>query len=91
MQVTKHDHDYMAVLSRRFTGIYGEPQADQKHRTWELMRDLHSQDPTHMPWLSAGDFNEILFHHEKEGGVQRAQVCLDRFREALEFCEIHDL
>lgn len=71
--------------------MYGESQADQKHMTWELLRDLHSQDPTNLPWLTAGDYNEILYHHEKEGGVQRVQVCLDRFREALEASDLHDL
>jgi hypothetical protein len=23
-----------------------------------------------IPWLCAGDFNEILYHHEKEGGYR---------------------
>lgn len=44
-----------------------------------------------LPWLCAGDFNEILFHHEKEGGVPKNQACLDRFKEALEDCDLHDL
>lgn len=50
----------------RFTGIYGEPQTEQKHRTWTLLRDLANQQV--MPWLCAGDFNEVLYQHEKEGG-----------------------
>ena len=37
-----------------------------KHRTWKLLRDLHRLRD--MSWLCAGDFNEILHHHEKEGG-----------------------
>lgn len=44
-----------------------------------------------MPWLCAGDFNEIHYHHEKEAGVPRSQGCLNRFRGALEICELHDL
>jgi hypothetical protein len=76
----------------RFTGVYGESRAELKYLTWELLRDLFSQHETNpMPWLCAGDFNEILFHHEKEGGVPRSQACLDRFKEALEDCELHDL
>ena len=56
----------------RFTGIYGESRAELKHETWTVMRDLHDQYvQDQMPWLCAGDFNEILFHHEKEGGVPR--------------------
>lgn len=77
--------------SWRFTGIYGESRAELKLQTWALLHDLyvqHEDDP--MPWR-AGDFNEVLFHHEKEGGVPRGQSCLDRFREALEGCDLHDL
>jgi hypothetical protein len=36
-----------------------------------------------------GDFNEILFSYEKKGGRDRNQSCMDRFREALEFYELH--
>ena len=50
-----------------FTGIYGEPRMELKHRTWKLLRDLHGQRD--MSWLCVGDFNEILHHHEKEGGA----------------------
>jgi hypothetical protein len=43
------------------------------------------------PWLLAGDFNEILFAHEKEGGKQRHQRCMDKFRQVLEDCGVEDL
>lgn len=56
----------------RFTGIYGEAQAELKYKTWELLRSLHSEVTGSIPWLCVGDFNEILFHHEKEGGVPRS-------------------
>lgn len=65
----------------RFTGVYGFPQTEFKHRTWTLLRDLRAQDD--LPWLCAGDFNEILFQYEKEGGCARPQVQMDRFREAI--------
>lgn len=55
----------------RFTGIYGESRAELKHETWSLLRDLYAQHAVNpLPWLCAGDFNEILFHHEKEGVSQ---------------------
>ena len=73
----------------RFTGVYGESQGDLKYRTWEHLRGLHLQPAK--PWLCAGDFNEILFSHEKEGGRPRSQGCMDRFREAMEHCQLHDL
>jgi hypothetical protein len=41
------------------------------------------------PWLCAGDFNEILF--SQDGERPRSQSCMDRFRETLEYCRLHDL
>lgn len=73
----------------RLTGVYGEAQTDRKHKTWQDLRDMNSRPAK--PWLCVGDFNEILFSHEKEGGKDRSQSCMDRFREALEFCELRDL
>jgi hypothetical protein len=53
----------------RFTGVYGEAHTEFKFKTWDLLEASHMEDGDHLPWLCAGDFNEILFHHEKEGGV----------------------
>ena len=44
-----------------------------------------------LPWLCAGDFNEILFEFEKEGGAPKPQSQMDKFRETLEDCGLHDL
>jgi endonuclease/exonuclease/phosphatase family metal-dependent hydrolase len=52
--------------------------------------DWLGRQDNQLPWLCAGDFNEILYHHE-EGGVRRPQACLDLFKEALEGCELDDL
>jgi hypothetical protein len=74
-----------------FTGVYGEAKAEQKHRTWTLLHDLHAQQTDDsMAWLCAGDYNEILYQHEKEG-VKRAQACLDPFKNAIEVCGLYDL
>lgn len=55
------------------------------------MECLNVQDSDSLPWLCAGDFNEILFQHEKEGGKPRPQACLDCFKGALEVCDLEDL
>ncbi|KAE8774428.1 hypothetical protein D1007_53200 [Hordeum vulgare] len=66
----------------RFTEIYGVPRAEKKHVTWKVMRILHNQ--ASLPWVCAGDFNEVLFADEKEGGNEKTQACMGRFGEALE-------
>jgi hypothetical protein len=73
----------------RFTGIYGESKQGQKENTWRLLRTLHAQD--NLPWLCMGDFNEILFSHEKDGGPARAPGCMESFRKALEDTRLDDL
>jgi hypothetical protein len=64
----------------RFTGFYGEPRSDKKELSWKALRTLNAAR-RHL-WLCRGDFNEILMSHEKEGGVPKPQICMDRFREA---------
>jgi hypothetical protein len=73
----------------RFTGVYGEPKTEEREKTWKLLRTLKNQN--NRPWLCIVDFNETLHAWEKEGGVPKPQWRMDRFREALEFCELDDL
>ena len=75
----------------RLTGIHGEPNWDQKDQTWEAMRSLKNRDTNSLPWLAVGDFNEILYHHEKEGGRARLQRHLQAFHDALDDCELTDI
>jgi hypothetical protein len=73
----------------RLTGIYGEPSWDHKERTWDALRSLHNGET--LPWLVLGDFNEILFHHEKEGGRMRAPRQMQAFHDILEECDLVDI
>lgn len=54
----------------RFTGVYGEAHVEHKEKTWETLHSLISV--LRVPWLMAGDFNEVLFASEKEGGRPKA-------------------
>ena len=54
----------------RLTGIYGELDANRRKETWRLLRGLAAQYD--FPWCCYGDFNEILWDHEKSGhGLRR--------------------
>lgn len=70
----------------RFTGVYGHPKAEDRHRTWSLLKTLYPR--CSLPWLLGGDFNEILSRDEKIGGVPRRYGQMDAFREALDYCSI---
>jgi exonuclease III len=62
----------------RFTGIYGEPTTEKKEKTWKLLRVLHQQ--LNLPWLCAGDFNEVLYNHEKKGGADSSTTSNGEFQ-----------
>lgn len=73
----------------RLTGIYGEPRWEHKDKTWEASRSLNGM--IEKPWLVLGDFNEILFNHEKEGGRPRPQRYMQAFHNALVDCDLSDM
>jgi hypothetical protein len=73
----------------RLTGIYGEPRWQDKYKTWAKLRELKGNND--LPWVVIGDFNEIAFSHEKDGGNDRPPSYMQAFREALSDCGLEDL
>ncbi|KAL0458617.1 UNVERIFIED_CONTAM: putative mitochondrial protein, partial [Sesamum latifolium] len=65
------------------------PYHNQKHETWELLRQLHRRSS--LPWLCCGDLNAILFNHEKESSSLYNNNHIRGFREVIEEVELHDL
>ena len=51
----------------RFTGFYGKPITTRRHEAWTKIQTLNNRP--HIPWLCAGDFNEITRQEEKVGGA----------------------
>jgi hypothetical protein len=72
----------------RLTGIYGEPRWEDKYKTWDKMRELSLN--SNLPWVLIGDFNEIAFSHEKEGGNPRPPSFMQAFREVMTDCNLED-
>jgi len=72
----------------RITGIYGFPEEENKQKTWDLVASLNNST---LPWLCFGDFNEILDHQDKQGGMPKSQAQLDRFLEVASMCNFKDL
>jgi hypothetical protein len=94
IQVQEVTKNYIDVVIEedggwRFTGIYGEPEWNRKALTWEAIRAIKG-DLT-VPWLIMGDFNEILYNSEKEGGRPRSQRQLQAFHDVLSECGLNDM
>lgn len=60
------------------TGFYGSSSVSGKQEAWNLLRLLHGQ--YNMPWLCMGDFSEVFYASEKEGGIERNEVRMRDFR-----------
>ncbi|XVE95904.1 hypothetical protein REPUB_Repub02eG0175600 [Reevesia pubescens] len=70
----------------RFTGIYGQPRTEKHKETWELLRRLHGVlvRGEALPWLMAGDFNELLAINEKDEGSLRPNWHIKDFKRVIE-------
>ncbi|OMO88292.1 reverse transcriptase [Corchorus capsularis] len=73
----------------RFTGFYGRPETYKRHESWALLRSLC--DRYSIPWLCAGDFNELISSAEKEGGALRSSRQMDLFKSVIDYCGFHEL
>ncbi|XP_061993825.1 uncharacterized protein LOC133711745 [Rosa rugosa] len=74
----------------RFTGIYGVAARGGRDRTWQLIETLAAQT-CFLPWLMAGDFNEVWARKDKSGGPPRALAAMTKFRRTMTGCGFRDM
>lgn len=67
-----------------FTGFYDCPALHKRHISWNL---LHKIASTHsnpqLGCIVGGDFNKILYDHEKRGGIPKTFNQMNYFRTSL--------
>lgn len=80
--------DINIVKRWRLTGFYGYLDSRDENRSWDLIRHLLGQ--CDLPWVIFGDFNEILYSHEKSGGIPRDDSRMENFRKVLNDCGLVD-
>lgn len=86
IDVTVRTNDYN---DRRITEVYDEPAISQRHKTWDLLRNL-SRD-ANFPWCLVGDFNNVTSHTDKRGGTPYPGHLIDGFNACLQDADLHDL
>ncbi|XP_019171433.1 PREDICTED: uncharacterized protein LOC109166988 [Ipomoea nil] len=71
------------------TCYYGFSERTRRTKSWDLLRALAAA--SNLPWTVMGDFNDLLFQHEKRGGNSRPNSLLRGFGDALEDCGLAQL
>ncbi|KAL0453608.1 UNVERIFIED_CONTAM: hypothetical protein Slati_1338900 [Sesamum latifolium] len=71
------------------TGFYGEPNSQKLTETWQLLKRLSSQSTR--DWACLGDFNEVLYQHEKSGRLPQSWRQMSEFHKTLKDCFLHDI
>lgn len=76
----------------RFTGFYGNPCAQLRKHSWDLLRKLNALPLVgHDAWLVGGDFNEIFYASEKKGGEARLFAQLNGFRDVMNEVDLSEI
>ncbi|KAI9119115.1 hypothetical protein K1719_009790 [Acacia pycnantha] len=70
-----------------FSAIYANPNEHQRHKLWSLLKNLASEMP--VPWLLAGDFNDIKTPLEQRGGGVNETRCRN-FNTWIQDCNLID-
>ena len=69
--------------------FYEQFLTHKRHESWTLLKQLYEQ--IDLPWICAGDFNEILSLAEKVGGAIRPAKQMDDFHDVLRECDLTKL
>lgn len=54
-----------------FTSFYGHPKTSRRSESWALLKTLSTRSD--LPWVCMGDYNELMYASDKEGGNTRPE------------------
>jgi len=72
-----------------FTAIYASPRHRERCMLWNNLNTVANSH--NLPWIIAGDFNELLSNDEKLGGRPISLYRANLFKECLDSCNMADL
>uniref|UniRef100_A0A803QEL1 Reverse transcriptase domain-containing protein n=1 Tax=Cannabis sativa TaxID=3483 RepID=A0A803QEL1_CANSA len=85
IDVNIHSHDKPVW---RLTGCYGEPNRNNRDKTWNLLRELAGKYD--LPWCVIGDLNNVANQDDKRGGNSYPEWLINGFNGALAECNLYD-
>lgn len=68
----------------RFTSFFGEPVTHKSYESWNKLCQLNNK--FNLPWICAGDFNEIVRSSEKLGESNKRQTQMQLFQDVIDEC-----
>ncbi|GLT57157.1 hypothetical protein SLA2020_301450 [Shorea laevis] len=80
---TIHDSEWF------FSGVYGRPQFEIRSFLWHELSNM--ADQITIPWIIAGDFNDIINQGEKFGGNPINQLRVDAYLSCMNTCGMMDI
>ena len=72
----------------RFIGFYEHPKTSRQHESWALLERLSTCSD--LPWVCMGDYNELMFASEKDGGNTRPEGQMKQFQD-INRCYLRDM
>ena len=72
-----------------FIGFYGYPETKKIKESWKLLKCLSHK--CNLSWVCIGDFNEIMYAREKDGGGVRPKGQMRGFYKAINRCHLSDI
>lgn len=81
--------DLESGVSMRITILHASTNFQERLDLWERLHLISSMNL--MPWICVGDFNEVLYHWEKNGKWEEEYYRMDAFRDVLADCALMDV
>ncbi|XP_019200118.1 PREDICTED: uncharacterized protein LOC109193755 [Ipomoea nil] len=73
----------------RMTCFCGQSDRNMRTESWDLLLTLSTR--SQLPWIVMGDFNDLLYQHEKRGGNPHRNNLLRWFGEVIDGCALTQL
>ena len=73
----------------RFIVFYEHPETNKRSESWAFLSRLSTRSD--LPWVCMGDYNELMFTSENEGGNARPEDQMKQFRDVINRCNLRDL
>lgn len=65
------------------------PRKTGRQESWNLIRRL--SDESQLSWCVRGDFNDVMYVHEMQGGTPHPRALLEGLKEVVSECGLRDM